>query len=62
MEGNFIKASDTECIMELIAFIDTLKIDRFIDARNNSNITPFFGKSKSNDAIIEKLNYELERG
>ena len=60
-DDNFAKANNVECIMELMTFIDSLKIDTFIDATNNTNIIPFFGKSKNKEVLIAKLNNELEK-
>ncbi|MDO5826126.1 MAG: radical SAM protein [Methanosphaera sp.] len=56
----FKEAGEKECINELITFIDKLEIDTFIDATNNTNIIPFFGKTNTKKSIINKLNDELK--
>jgi radical SAM superfamily enzyme YgiQ (UPF0313 family) len=59
--NQFKTATPEECIRELISFIDNLEIDTFIDATNDTNIIPFFGKTGNKKSIIEKLEHHLEK-
>ncbi len=62
VENNiFEMPTEKECIRELMTFIDKLEIDTFIDATNNTNIIPFFGKTTNKENILDKLNDEIKR-
>ncbi len=53
-EGKFIETTPKESIKELITFIESLDINTFLDATNNTNIIPFFGQIQENKENIIK--------
>lgn len=58
-DNTFSISTEKECIIELMDFIEKLEIDTFIDATNNTNIIPFFGKTTSKYCIVDKLKDKI---
>lgn len=59
-EGRFTKSATDEINKELITFLYNLEINTFIDATNNTNKVPFFGKIQENKENIIKHLKEVK--